>query len=514
LSLRCGRRAGKTFSIALKMLHRALTTECKILIVTPYEVQAEELMNTILELIWALDPEYGDYDSLVDKFIKSPTYMMRFKNKSRIRAFTTGSSGAGSVRGQAADVICLDECDYMSNEDFNSILAILADNKGVELWTASTPNGKAQLYKLENSTGYKSFHFPSYVLPHYNDDLDRDFKEQFTDIGYVQEIMAEYGETEANVFQDYFIQKNKISDIDREDVLKNRDRYMVILGCDWNDDKNGTRLLAVAFDKINKSFFVSERRKVSKEGWTQVAAVQEIIEFNRKYRFDHMYLDEGYGVSSIQFIKQYSIDKRGTLPVGHPDLNLSEVVGINFSSKVEVIPAEGGEPIKKDMKTYLVENSVRLLERDVLKFDMEYDSELLEQMNSYVILRRAPSGKPIYGCDNEKVGDHDLDAYMLALLGWSMENSEFLNHSVTDTLVKLVSKEEMREEGKEVHHIGLGLFAESGERKAPKSLFNNKINRYNRANFDKERAQPFSSSRGGNSFLVKLSKNKSRRAEF
>lgn len=495
LTLRCGRRSGKSYALALKMLHRALTTECKILVVTPYEIQAEELMNLIVDFLWALDPDYGDYNSIVERFVKSPTYFMRFKNNSRIRAFTTGSSGAASVRGQAADIIVLDEVDYTSEADFNSILAILADNPDVELWVASTPNGKSQLHRLENLEEYRSFHFPSYVLPHYNDKLDKEFKGQFTDIGYVQEVMAEFGETEAGVFQDYFIEKNTVVNIDRGRVLENRDDYIIFLGGDWNDDKNGTRLLAIAFNKEDKSFFVVDKRRVSKEGWTQVAAVEEIIQFNRKYNFDYVYLDEGYGVSNIQFIKQYAIDKRGSLPISHPDLKLSNVVGMNFSSKVEVIPAEGGEPIKKDMKSYLVENSVRMLERDLLKFDKEHDSDLIDQMNNYVILRKTPTGKSVYGTENTKIGDHDLDAFMVGLLGWSMENSSFLNHNTTDVLVKLVSKDEMHKPELRETHLGSGLFAVASGRKSAVKLFNKKINRYNRANFDEKNSHPMSNRR-------------------
>jgi len=492
MSLRCGRRAGKSYSLGLRMLHRAMTTECKILVVTPYEIQAEELMNIILEFVWALDPEYGTYASVVDKFVKSPTYLMRFLNKSRIRAFTTGSSGAGSVRGQAADVIVLDEVDYMTTADFNSILAILMDNPDVELWVASTPNGKSQLHRLENLAAYKGFHFPSYVLPHYNDVLDTEFKDQFDDIGYVQEVMAEFGEADATVFQGYFIDKNTKPDLNMPDVLENRDDYIVILGGDWNDDKNGTRLLAVAFHKATKEFHVCDQRRVSKEGWTQIAAVQEIIEFNRKYDFEHIYLDEGYGTSNIQFIKQYGLDQRGRVAVDHPDIKLSDVVGINFSSKIEVIPAGGGEMIKKDMKTYLVENSVRLLERDAIKFDKELDDSLIDQMRNYVILRRSPTGKPIYGTISSKIGDHDLDAFMVALLGWSMEYSSLLTHTTSDTLVNLVSRDKMNgsdtSETEATEYLtgpdaGNELFASSKTKVNSIKLFNSKINRYNRASF-------------------------------
>ena len=493
LVLRCGRRAGKTYALALKITHRAITTRSKILIATPYDVQAEELMMNIEDILHNLSPEYGTYNQFVKRYVKSPSYLMSFKNGSRIRAFTTGSSGAGSIRGQAADVIVLDEVDYMDEASLNSILAILADNENVELWAASTPQGKGRLWKLEQSPSFKSFHFPSFVLPHYNDKLDQDFRDQLTEIGYVQEVMAEYGETETGVFQEFFIQRNTFRDIDRDIILKDRNRFIIILGVDWNDDKNGTRFYAVAFDRKARQFFTAHKDRIAREGWTQVDAVKKLIDLNRKFKFDHIYLDEGYGVSNIQFIKKYAQDRFGKLPVNHPDLKLADVVGINFSSKIEVHSPFGGEPIRKDMKVYIVENAIRMIERDLVKFDEEYDQDLLLQMRSYEILRRSPTGRPVYGVKDKSIGDHDLDAFMLALLGWSMQYSEFLNQGVPDLLIKTVSREEMMgdiaplEDPMLLHEQGIGsalLFAKTeNSRSRPEKLFNRRINRYNRASF-------------------------------
>ena len=610
-----------SYSLVLRMLHRVLMTESKVLVVTPYEIQSEEIMNLVVEFLHGLDPEYGTYDSLVSKFIKSPTYFMKFKNGSRIRAFTTGSSGAGSVRGQSADIIVLDECvtkdtlirtptgevtigdirvgdevisyghtlgvnvvthvkmtgikdvaeytlksgraltctpnhpvlttdgwkpiseassiatltvdpnggapilfhdkvaaksksflsktwnmtvendhsyvanglithncDYMNDSDFNSILAILADNADVELWVASTPNGQSQLHRLEQIPDYKAFHYPSFVLPHYSDKLDTEFRNQFTDIGYTQEVMAEFGEAGNSVFQQYFIDNNTVSNLRDHDVLGDKERYLVFMGGDWNDDSNGTRLIAVAFDRKEKMFFVADTRRVSKEGWTQVAAVQEVIAFNRKYDFAHIYLDEGYGTSNIQFIRQYAIDQRGSLPVGHPDLNLSEIVGVNFSSKVDVIPADGGPPIQKHTKPYLVDNTVRLLERGQLKFDIDNDVDLMAQMGNYIITRRSNVGRPVYGVMSTKVGDHDLDAYMLALFGFSMESSISLTAHTSDVLVRMVSKSDMKV-GEEGAVMPLGVMAPELFARCPMvngrpGVANKRSKSYNRGSFD------------------------------
>lgn len=731
-----------SFSLSLKMVHKAVMSQKKILIVTPYEVQAKELMDTMIELIRALDPDYETYDGLIKKFIKSPTYLLEFRNGSKIKAFTTGSSGSGSVRGQclpggtlihmaeggtkrikdirrgdrvqsivdsrmrnspvgkifdtstkktvkvtllsgrtmesswdhrfngsslcpedrakriadksfktewkkvrewkpgeyisvsknlsykrtsrhscmdillygfylcceenmstgteldsemltlpkkkqallissllegsgtitldekrgetciqfqsisrklakqfmtllaslgiisslgtggrqgryplhrvklkqdrdvstllkaidspllqqhighetkqdkgehlhykdiffdeilkveefssqkmydievletnnfiidggivthnSADIIVLDEVDYMSEADFASIIAILADNPDVELWVASTPNGKTQLHRLEQLPSYRGFHFPSYVIPHYNDELDEEFRRQFSDIPYVQEVMAEFGEADMSVFQDVFIDAARVQDTKRDKVLVDRESYIVIMGVDWNHDKNGTRIVAVAFDRSNGNIFTCGRERVSREGWTQVDAVNKIIEMNRKFVFDHIYLDEGFGQAQIEFIRQYGLSMIGQVPVGHPDLRLSAVQGINFASKIEVIPAAGGEMIKKDMKPYMVDNTARLLERGVIQFISPEDDNLMLELANYCIKSRSPTGRPVYGVVDKKIGDHDLDAFMIALLGLSMEYSSMLNFQADRLTVATISKDDMK----------------------------------------------------------------------
>jgi len=437
-----------SYSLALKLVHRATMVKgTKILIATPYESQAKELIDTSLDLIRSLKEEYATYDEIVQRYIRTPNHTIYFMNTSVVKAFTTGSSGAGPIRGQSADVLILDEIDFMSKNDLNSIVAILADNPDVELWAASTPY-RFNLQKLEDQSSYKSFHFPSCVLPHYSDELEKELKEHLSsDIGYIQEVLAEYGESSITVFQHQFIEQSLRKDIDREDVLKNRNNYIITLGCDWNDDRNGTRILIVAFDKISKKFFVVEKRLVSKIGWTQVAATHKIIELNRKYNCDYLYVDEGYGVSNIQFIKQYAIDQYGRVDVNHPDLNLENIVGVNFSSNIEILDNTGVVVAKKNTKVYLVENAVNFLEKDLLRFDPEYDKDLIEQAKYYILLHRTPSGRPVYGTSSDEVGDHDLDAFMIALFGWSREHSHFLTQQENDNLdIKFIKREHIEKE--------------------------------------------------------------------
>lgn len=535
---RCGRRSGKTFSFAISILQRVMTTDnYRVMVVTPYDVQAEEIFNTIRDLINVLGESWGQFKDIVKRDIKgSPNHLMQFANGSRIRGFTTGSSGAGPVRGQGAHLIVLDEVDYMTESDLDSILAILADNADIELWMASTPKGKLILHKMEQISTYKSFHFPSFVLPHYNDDLDADFKNQLTPTGYVQEVMAEYGASDFGVFQTYFIDQSiypAMGQEERNKVLQNRKNYIVIMGCDWNDDAVGTRIIALAFDKTSKRFFVAEKQTVAKEGWSQVEAVTKIVDMNRKYVFDHIYVDEGFGTSQVQFIKKFAVDQYGKLPVGHPDLNLANTVPVCFSSSLETIDVQTGAVIKKDTKVFLVENAARFLERGLYVLDPSYDKELIAQMRGYIIKSRSPSGRPVFAAQDKRIGDHTLDAFMIAMYGFAMEYSEFINVQLSETLMQFIPKNSAldrklanyTDQEKDLASSINNLYARMGT-SAGKGLLNQRTSLYNRGTFDSKghmsipsvnkSGEIFVGRSGGNSY-AQSHRNKTyggRRAQF
>lgn len=428
--IRCGRRAGKSYSLALNILHKVLTSKNYwVLIVTPYEVQSEEIINLILQFLFNINPEFGTYDDLVDSYKQSPNRTINFANGSRIKAFTTGSAGAASIRGQRADLIVIDEIDYITAKDFNSIIAILADKPHTELWTASTPDGEKQLYKLSKNKRYKEFHFPSFVLPHYNDELDSEFREATDETGFVQEIIAEFGTSKHGVFQKYYVDACTALklEVTAEEMLAQRNEWIVTMGCDWNHDKVGTRILALAFNKAKRVFAIAEKATVSKEGWTQTMAMQKIIDLNRKWNFEHLYVDRGFGSTQIEILTKYGFDNFGILPIGHPDLKLSELKAIDFNSNVEIPDPYTGNPIKKHMKPFMVNNLNKIIEKKMIKFHPRVDAKLIEQLKGYEE-KRGVTGRPTYKAASESVGDHDLDALMLAALAFNLEYSDLLNH--------------------------------------------------------------------------------------
>ena len=235
-----------------------------------------------------------------------------------------------------------------------------------------------------------------------------------------------------------------------EGILTNRGNFIVTMGCDWNHEGIGTRIVALAYDKTEQLFFIAEKATVSKEGWTQTAAMEKIIELNRKYRFDKIYVDRGFGYTQIETLKSFAMSQFGKLAVGHPDLFLAEIVGVDFGSKIEVKDPYTGTDIKKDMKPYMVETLNRIIEKLAIKFDKLLDKPILDQLKGYQE-KRSISGRPTYSASSAVIGDHDLDALMLASLAYNIEYSEIFANMRSTLAIRILSSEEVY--GKNMTHL-------------------------------------------------------------
>ena len=432
-AVRCGRRTGKSYGLSLDIFERMMNNpNYQVLVVTPFLSQAKELADTVRKLIRAVNPELGDWDSIVARSVTSPYQEIRFTNGSTFKAFTAGNDNANAVRGQGAHLIVIDEADFLSQEAFDSIMAILMDKPNTEIICTSTPMGENIMFKLSNSKDYKEFHFPSFVIPHYNDDMDQANRENLSINGYLQEIMALYSLDDRAVFQPDFINNavNTNVSVPIYDVLSNRDNYIVSLGCDWNADRVGTRICVLAYSKSEGKMFIANMSNVRKEGWTQVAAIEKIVDINRQYRPDYIYVDEGFGEANVQQLKLIALESYGKVPVNHPDLKLSEIVPINFASTLELKDAITGEIRKKYFKNFIVETTKRALEKGVLALADPVCESVIAQMRGYMIKSRIVGGREVYEPKTKELGDHDLDAFMLALCAIHMNEESILDTSI------------------------------------------------------------------------------------
>lgn len=167
----------------------------------PYESQIRNIFMRLSELV-NLSPVVK---ANVLSNTKTP-WLITFHNGSSIQGYTTGASsggGATTIRGTRADYIYLDESDYMSDVDFDSILAIAAEREGIGIFLSSTPTGARKRFWqccTDPSMHFTQFHFPSTCNPYWGPKMEEEFRAQLSENGYLHEVMAEFGEQETGVF--------------------------------------------------------------------------------------------------------------------------------------------------------------------------------------------------------------------------------------------------------------------------------------------------------------------------
>ena len=428
---------GKTSSLAMIVIHKMLVKEkFRVLLVSPYAVQTEEVVETIKSMCAAL-PE-----NPIASAKGSPVHKVTFKNGSILMGFTAATNG-DQIRGQPGDLIVLDEVDDIPEKAITSIMGIKMQNPDVEIWRSGTPKGELNLHRAEQDQLTKSFHYPSYVNPNYTDDMDLSLRADYGDgIGYVQEVLALTGLSSASVFQTLFVSRasQRQTFLTAGQVLLNRSNYICVMGVDWNHDKVGTRIIIVAYDKINPQFSIIEKEQVALEGYTQQLAMDKIIKLNQKYNLDHIFVDQGFGATQIGSLKLYAESQRGIVPKGHPDLKLLDLQAVDYGSSTEFQDPVSGKIYTQPTKQVAVQNTVLILERDMLSLDPKEDKDIILQLKNYIEKSRNKN-RITYGYVSKKIGDHDLDALMIALYGYRLLYSTLFVGAAIQGMIRYSEKQ-------------------------------------------------------------------------
>lgn len=422
--------SGKTECIVVSMLYHMFTkpgipdTEgFEIVVITPYQSQIDLIFNRMLQLIRSSPVT----NNSLRRNVKAPIYQIQLHNESVAKGFTAGTKSGGNadaVRGQHAHMLVFDEADYLSAGDMDSALSIITNYPSASMWMSSTPSGKREkFYQTCFSPLFKEFYYSSQVNPMWNSQLEALFKEQLTEIGYKHEVLGEFGEQEEGVFQNVYVQAAKMNYKYGDHQYFNTWTYSI--GVDWNDTKNGTTIAVVGFNPAINKFIIVDRQIVSRDGWTQMLACEKIAELNRLWRPAFIYLDAGFGGTQWEVLRKYGFDSAVDPRKGpnHPDARLKDILKkYDFGSKIEVHDLFTHQPIQKDAKPFLIENTVRRFEAQDIK--MPDNDEMLErQLLGYIIDRITPTGRPVYKAGDETAGDHLLDALMLAMVGFTLEVS-------------------------------------------------------------------------------------------
>lgn len=429
-AFRIGRRAGKTETLVISILYNMFVKPnipegegFKSIVIAPYQEQIDGIFKRIDQLI-NLNTSTSN---AIKRYVKSPSYRLELYNDSMVKGLTAGTKSGGnaaSVRGSDANQLVFDETDYLSQADINAALAVTIDHPNATVWMSSTPSGaRSKFYENCNSRLYKEFHFPSSVNPMWNKETEVFFREGLTEIAYSHEILAAWGEQEEGVFQNVYVEAAQ-DDFEYKSLPRDPN-WRYTLGVDWNDVKIGTSIVVLGFNPLAQRFYLVDKQKVSRDGWNQTAACRKIVELNQFWRPEWIYVDTGHGSTQIEMLKLLGWESLQRNGVSHPDSRLKDIVkGYSFGSTVEIFDLVTKQPIKKPAKPFLVENTVRKFEHGVFSYPKS-DSLLTKQLNGYIVDHTTTSGVPVYKASDETVGDHDLDALMLAFVAFTLETTDF-----------------------------------------------------------------------------------------
>tara|TARA_R110002126_G_scaffold179423_4_gene328432 strand:+ start:24 stop:1991 length:1968 start_codon:yes stop_codon:yes gene_type:complete len=416
LLLRIGRRSGKTWTLILKILHKLYTNEkYRILVITPNIAQLDVIFSTAREFI----SSSPTLNSPGIRFVRTPQRYLELPNGSFMRGFVSGNE---SIRGQAADMVVIDEADYLTTDDLSAITAILSEHKDTVLAVSSTPSGaREQFWKWDHAPNFRSFHFPSMARPLWDDDMMIEQRRENPGVKFVHEILAEYGEISEGVFQHSNIDE-AVSDGDYQ--YKDQEPipgWIYTMGVDWNP-VNGTEIYVTGVDPGGLERYRSvDAGQVFREGHTQIQAVNEIIRLNRKWNPVSILVDRGAGSVQVELLQKFGEEAAPNTP----DRRLMNIVQvIDFGSKIEMRHPSTGVVQKVYAKPAIVENAIRMFESNQIALS-KWDAQLLRELRGFIIDKIGMNGRCTYAMISDDIEDHKLDAYLLSLFAFTMKFSQF-----------------------------------------------------------------------------------------
>lgn len=412
---RCGRRVGKTITMVVHILWYAFNNRnSKQVVAAPYKSQ--------IELIFKMIEDFMDSSPAVDasksRSVKSPYRTIELKNGATISGFTAGSRSGGegsSLRGQAADWIYMDEVDYMSDADFEAIYAIsLEAPERIGVWISSTPTGRrGKFYDACQSDSWREFHYASTVSPEWSEEMEAELRTLFSGEAYKHEVLAEFGEETIGVFPKEQIEK---AQGDYHYATMPSEPRVCFIGADWDKYHAETQIVVFSYNFRREKFEVRDRISIPKGDFTLDNGVKKILELNKRYNPEGIYVDRGYGEYQVETLKRIGIE--------NPETGLKEKVrGVSYSEKIKVDDPTTRTKIKKDIKPFLVGQLQILFEQGRVRIS-KHDEMIIRQLENYRVVKRTSTGRLIFTSEDE----HALDCMMNALLGFIEKRPKIMEH--------------------------------------------------------------------------------------
>ena len=193
--INCGRRAGKTFLVAIELIQRAVEPNRIIWYVAPDYTQAESIM-------WAMLKEIIPETAI--SYMNNSKLVIQLKNGSQI--MLKGARDPNKLRGVRIDFCVFDETAFFDkwDEAWKVIRPTLIDS-AADCWFISTPNGLNHFKDLsempKKDDDYSYHHFTSYDNPFLPEgELDK-VKLDMDEDSFAQEIMGEFRQMKGLIYK-------------------------------------------------------------------------------------------------------------------------------------------------------------------------------------------------------------------------------------------------------------------------------------------------------------------------
>lgn len=424
---RWGRGMGKSIcGIAAELHYACINKNTELIIVCPAQAQGQMWYD---EILFQSDNS-PQLKGMVMQKKQQPFYYIRLGNGAKIKIFTAGSKagrGADAIRGQNPRRIRADEQDYLADKDYKAIMPLLRRFKNSTFHGSSTPTGLRGMYwkMCCQFLEYKEFYFPITLHPDWDtEQLNEEvcMQEAKTLDRYKHEFLAEFGDPAAGVFKARFVDAALKPYSYKTCLYDPEKRYF--MGVDWNGKGTGTRIRVVEYDPKTRIRRVVAAKTIADENWTTTLSIDQIVKMNRDWHCEEVGIDAGFGFAQDELIR---IQGQSAAPSEVDKKRLKFVKVIDFRAKLEtnkLVPnrdpdskylPDDDDQLKRPTKPFMVEGCVMAFEGELVEFSAE-DKLLEEQLRGYRVKNWTKSDSAnVYETDAES-GDHDLDAFMIAML--------------------------------------------------------------------------------------------------
>ena len=445
------------------------------------DLETQEKDDDQADFVCVIHPDGSPYWSRVRKITrigKAKTYDFTVETEHNLVAFNppdddksgfkvNGVHSGGILIHNSADDVYIDEIDSIPNDYLlEAVIPISTTHKHTTITISGTPSGRREyFYNISKNKDlpaydFREHHIPSMASPEWTPQQEEFQRSITTKSQFDREYNATFGSAAEGVFKNKFIDQN-LYVYDYKDLSYDSDNHY-ILGVDWNESMYGVQAVILEYvqkptlllpyndgkyknedgsfmDPIEHNNFlrVYFADSIDAEDYTNVGAVQFIIEMMKKLPFTFCAFDKGHGEANYEMLR-LTLDKGKYISTNGDVIEarkmrhmLDKTMSVDMGGTFELLDPVTKQLKKALTKNVMVKNAQMLNENANLvipamsksgKVMEDEDGRLVGQMRNYIVERIGKTGE-IYGSSAGE--DHRLDAFMLAIHAFMVHNSIF-----------------------------------------------------------------------------------------